>query len=214
MMKTARADVAYDTIKAAIENGQIPQGKQLVESDLCALLAMSRTPIREALNRLHAEGYVEYRAGRGFSAAIYGVEELRQIYEMIEAVESMLVYLLAQEHGDLSELERAVEDMEQALEEEDWGRWTAADTNFHNAMYAMCRNVYIARDLEFLNRPAYHTRMMITRIYIDKGISTKAHRNIYDAIVCGDADLARSEAQKHFSWIRERVIECLRTYKI
>lgn len=213
-MKNARVHIAYDTIKAAIESGQIPQGRQLVENDLCTLLNMSRTPIREALNRLHAEGYVEYRAGRGYSTAIYGVEELRQIYEMIEAVESMLVYLLAKDHGDLSGIKGALDEMERALETEDWARWAAADAEYHNQMYAMCKNVYIARDLEFLNRPAAHTRMMITRIYIDKSISTRAHRNIYEAMESGNADLARTEAQKHFSWIRERVIECLQSYKI
>ncbi|MBO5069963.1 MAG: GntR family transcriptional regulator, partial [Roseburia sp.] len=209
-----RANIAYDTIKESIESGRIPQGKQLVESELCTILNMSRTPIREALNRLHAEGYLKYTPGRGFSTVVYSVEEIEQIYEMTEAVEGMLAYLLAKDHGDLTKLRKTVEDMEAALKKEDWDSWVNADTGFHIEMYAMCKNVYLTRDLEILNRPAHQIRMMITRFYVDKSVSTKAHRSVFDAIACGNADLARTEAQKHFSWIRERVIECLQSFEI
>ena len=51
-MKVTRTNVAYDIIKKEIELGRIPPGKQLTESSLCTMLNMSRTPIREALNRL------------------------------------------------------------------------------------------------------------------------------------------------------------------
>ncbi len=215
-MRNSRADIAYKILKEKIDQGTIAHGMQIVENDLCESLEMSRTPVREALNRLHAEGYLDYSPGKGFSATSYDKNKIRQIYEMIEAVEGMLAYLLAQKHKelDLTDMKRAVEDMEAALKVENWDLWTDADSRFHEYMYSKCENIYIAHDVEQLNRPANKVRQMITRVYIDKSVSTESHRALYEAIKVGDADLARKEAQLHFSWVRQRVCECLDSYEI
>ena len=215
-MRNSRADIAYKILKEKIDCGTISHGMQLVENDLCDSLNMSRTPVREALNRLHAEGYLEYTPGKGFSATSYDKNKIRQIYEMIEAVEGMLAYLLAQKYKDLelAEMRQAVEDMEDSIKSENWDIWTDADSRFHEYMYSRCDNCYISHDLEQLNRPANKVRQMITRVYLDKSESTRSHRAIYEAIKVGDAELARHEAQKHFSWVREQVCECLDCFEI
>lgn len=215
-MNQARADVAYTVIKNDIDAGKISAGYQLIENELCQKLNMSRTPIREALNRLHAEGYLEYQPGKGFSTTVYNSEKLRKIYEMIEAVEGMLAYLLAQEYKTLnfSETERAVLEMEESIASENWDKWVQADTKFHDSLYALCNNEYIKNDLEQLYRPAFKVRTLITRVYLDKVESTRSHRAMYEAIIVGDAERARKEAHNHFSWIREQVCKCLETYDI
>ena len=155
-MHNSRADIAYGIIKEKIDKGIISPGMQIIENNLCETLNMSRTPVREALNRLHAEGYLDYSPGRGFSATFYDAKKIRQIYEMIEAVEGMLAYLLAKRYKelDLSSMQKAVEEMEAAARVKDWDTWAEADSSFHEYMYAYCDNSYIAHDLEQLNRPA------------------------------------------------------------
>lgn len=215
-MQTARSQHAYETIKNAIESGEISPGSQLTEANLCAMLQMSRTPIREALNKLAAEGLAEYSAGRGYTAMIYTIDKIKMIYEKLEAVEGMLAYLVAEDKDslDLVPLEEAVCKMEAALGQEDWDMWSKYDNSFHQIMYSYCKNEYITKDLEFLSRPSYHVRQMITRIYLDKSQSTEAHRNTYEAIKKGDACLARTVAQNHFRWVREQVIACMKQFNI
>lgn len=215
-MKTARTTVAYEIIKNAINSGEITPGAQLVEASLCEKLDMSRTPIREALNKLEAEGYVEYSAGRGFVATVYTVDKIRMIYEKIEAIEGMLAYLVAEDRDniDISLIEKALIDMEKALEEKNWTVWSEADSRYHRVLYSFCRNEYIVKDLEFLARPSKHVRDIITTIYLDKAESTKAHRAMYEAIKRGDCACARQEAQNHFRWVREQTIACMRQFNI
>lgn len=215
-MQTSRSDLAYERIKEALNSGEIKQGVQIVETNLCKILKMSRTPIREALKKLEAEGYVEYNAGRGFVATEYSIENIRMIYEKIEAVEGMLAYLIAeqQENLDLSPLEMAVEAMEKALEDKEWKRWSEADSEFHKITYAFCKNEYLLKDIEFLARPSNHVRDIITTIYLDKSISTKAHRAMLEAIKEGNSQKAREEAQNHFRWVREQTIACMRQFNI
>lgn len=215
-MKESRADIAYNILKRDIDSGKISNGVSLVENELCMKLNMSRTPIREALNRLHAEGYLEYSPGKGFCAPYYDTVKIRHIYELIEAVEGMLAYILAQKHEslDLSKVKSAVEGMEASRDANDWDAWVTYDDAYHDAIYKLNDNEYIAHDIEILNRPAYKVRVLITKVYLDKSVSTDAHRAIYDAINNGDAELARDEAQKHYSWVKENVCKCLDNFEI
>ena len=60
-----KQDYAYDRMKHAIISGVFPPEKLLVERELCEMLGVSRTPVREALRRLSSEGLVESHPGRG-----------------------------------------------------------------------------------------------------------------------------------------------------
>lgn len=215
-MQTPRSTLAYETIKKAIDSGEILPGSQLLEANLCSSLQMSRTPIREALNKLAAEGYLEHAAGCGFTATVYTVDKVKKIYEKIEAIEGMLAYILAENNSkvDLFKLDAAVSGMEESLKNGDSSRWAYFDNEFHNVMYASCDNEYIMKDLVFLSHPSRHIRDMITTVYLDKSISTKSHRYVCDAIKSGDAESARREAQNHFRWVRKEVIACMQRFNI
>jgi len=214
--KILRASLAYEMLKTAIEKRQFQPGQQLVEVELCEWLDMSRTPIREALSRLRAEGLVEYYPARGYVVSTFSYEKFKQIYEAIEALEGMLAYLLAIDHSnpEFDGVREAVIAMERAAIEKNWDAWLVADTKYHTQMYNCCSNEYILRELEILSKPSQQVRIMITRTYIDKEQSTKEHRAVYDAIVEGDREKARTLAQKHYNRVRRDVLEFLRTYNI
>lgn len=191
-------------------------GAPLVENDLCACLEMSRTPIREALNRLRAEGLVDYFPSRGNFVATISKEKLKKIYEAIEALEGMQAYLLAQDHSrpGFENVKTAVEEMEAAAASENWDDWVVADRKYHDSMAQCCDNEYIVQQLTFLNQPSNQVRMLITKTYIDKNISTKDHRTVYERIIENDPEGARQAAQKHFSWMRSQIMAFLSTYHI
>lgn len=214
--KILRAALAYEMLKTAIEKRELKPGQPLVEAELCQWLDMSRTPIREALSRLRAEGLVEYYPARGNVVSSFSYEKFKQIYEAIEALEGMLAYLLAIDHSnpEFEGVREAIAAMERAAAEKDWDAWTIADTKFHSQMYKCCANEYILRELELLSKPSQQVRTLITRTYIDKEQSTKEHRAVFDAIVEGDPEKARTIAQKHYSRIRRDVLEFLRTFNI
>ena len=80
-MRQAAAQAA-DAIRDAILAGRIPAGARIAELDLARQLSVSRTPIREALSRLAAEGLVELSPNRGARVASWTSEELREIFEV------------------------------------------------------------------------------------------------------------------------------------
>jgi DNA-binding GntR family transcriptional regulator len=76
------AEHAADTIRESILAGRIPAGARIAELDLARQLSVSRTPIREALSRLAAEGLVELSPNRGARVSSWTAEELREIFEV------------------------------------------------------------------------------------------------------------------------------------
>jgi DNA-binding GntR family transcriptional regulator len=212
--KRSRASQAYNILKGRIIEGKLPPGMQLVEQDLCEQLSMSRTPIREALNRLRAEGLVEYRHGRGSLIAPITKEKVKQTYEALEAVESMMFYLVAEDHENpaFADAEKALLEMERTAAKRDWDAWVLADKAFHENIRKCCKNRYIAEQCDILNRPSHQFRMLITKTHIDKSVSTRDHRLTFDAMARGDAREARDSAQKHYFRLRRQIIAFLDQY--
>lgn len=215
-MRKSLTKEAYERISQYIQDGTFAPGMALIETDLCERLQMSRTPIREALQRLSSEEMVDYSRARGFTVSAFSAQKLGNIYEMLEGLEGMMSYLLAEDHDApcFAAAGEAVQEMERACQSENWDQWLKADSKFHAALYESCHNVYIARNAERFNRPATQVRMMITRFYLDKHRSTRDHRALYEAIIASDAEKARALAQDHYRWVRGEILKYLGAFNI
>ena len=78
----------YDELRSAILRGRYPTGTRLPEEELAQAFGVSRTPVREALRSLHAEGLVEFVPNRGAHVATWTQEELQEIYDLRALLES------------------------------------------------------------------------------------------------------------------------------
>jgi len=86
------ADQIADRLRAAIENGTFAPGTALNQVDLAAAFGLSRIPIREALRRLEAEGYVTYRANKGATvAAPVSLDDVAEIIDVRECLEMQIM---------------------------------------------------------------------------------------------------------------------------
>jgi DNA-binding GntR family transcriptional regulator len=76
------AELAYATVRDGILQGKYDAGSRLTEQELATTAGVSRTPIREALRRLHAEGLVHFEPNHGAVVALIGLEEAEEIFEL------------------------------------------------------------------------------------------------------------------------------------
>ncbi|MDA8062265.1 MAG: GntR family transcriptional regulator [Actinomycetota bacterium] len=109
------AEAAYAALREGIVSGQHAGGARLEEETLAAALGVSRTPVREALRRLHAEGLVQVEPRRGARVSTWGAEELDEIFELRALVEG---YGAARAATRVTEAQLAqLEDLCEAMEE-------------------------------------------------------------------------------------------------
>ena len=89
------SDQAYVSLRERILEGRLKPGTALKERDLCEELNVSRTPIREALRRLSADGLAEVRPRRSIVVSSFGADELTEIFELGIVLESFVAALAA-----------------------------------------------------------------------------------------------------------------------
>jgi DNA-binding GntR family transcriptional regulator len=101
-------------LRSLIVRGDLPPGEALVEAELCAALGLSRTPLREALKLLAAEGLVELRLNRSAIVAPIRREELDELFETVAGIERIgaelaAVRMTARDHDKLASLQQRME---------------------------------------------------------------------------------------------------------
>ena len=155
-------DAAYQQIRQRILDNVWPPGHRALEQEVGLALGMSRTPVREALMRLSSEGLVEVIPRHGMRVLPVSPTDMREIYEILTALECMAAELLARRAPSAAELKPLVDAtraMDKALKVEDLDAWAAADESFHARLLELAGNRQLqATVLNYWDR-AHRARM-------------------------------------------------------
>jgi DNA-binding GntR family transcriptional regulator len=192
------ADQVYEVLRERIASGEIERGSRLHQEDLAKEFGVSRTPVREALRRLAAEGLVDLFANRGARVATATDEQLRSSYETRLVVEPGAARMAA-ERG----LDEPMELMRAAIaEEERAGRSPAkhfkANRAFHLAVVKATGNPQLVQFMEHvwigrIGATLYEDRLDSPGLMADHD----AHASIADAIESGDGERAEELTRGH-----------------
>lgn len=187
----------YDDIRAAIVSGRFRPNQRLVETDIAEQMQLSRTPVRESLQRLATEGLV--RGGRhGWVVHEHTLDEIREIYETRAALEGFATRLAAQRLSDeaLDEIVTMHRD-EGSDPTVDRDTLVLVNLRFHTAVLNGCGN---ARLLELIgrNREFYFNRR-IAHNYTSGHVaaSLEGHSAMVQALARRDAQAAEQHARDH-----------------
>ena len=196
---------AGDRIAAALTDdiaaGLLAPGERLDETRLASRFGTSRTPVREALAKLAAQGILVAEPRRGVHVATYTREQLAHMFETMQELEAVCAKLAAQRLTLLSRgvLEVAQAECRAAAEAGDVPRYLRANEAFHRAIYAATQNPYIA-DLaaDFRRRTGpFRARKFTSKE--DLVASTDGHDALLAVILGGDAGRAGDDMRAHLT---------------
>lgn len=202
-MTTSGQD-AYTTIRERIITGVYPMGERLGEVELATDLGVSRTPVREALRRLSADGLVEVSANRGARVSLWTTDDLDQIYELRSMLEGRAASRAAGRitETELQELDSLCDEMESAVESgisESHNLDILSDGNrsFHAMIMAISGNAHLHRltDSLFQVPLSIHTYRHYSSVELER--SMRHHREIVQAFRCRDGEWANSVMRSH-----------------
>jgi len=130
------ADHVYDSLRRFIIEGKVPPGARLIEQDLCAVLNVSRTPLREGLRRLEQDGLIERHDGLGLRVTELTRQEAEEIIGIRSVLEGYAGRLAAARitQDELEAIRRAHGDAGVALEGGDVEALIEANTRFHDGI--------------------------------------------------------------------------------
>jgi DNA-binding GntR family transcriptional regulator len=187
----------YDTLAEMIASGALKPGQHLVEAELADHMSVSRQPIREALQRLAVDGWVELRPAYGAYVHVPTAEEIAQLLGVRSVLEAYSAREAAQHvTGDrgarLRELYAAGV---AALAAEDDSGLVAANTELHAAIVRMAGNRVLA---ELIAQVERRVRWYYTPIARPRGEEAwQEHDGVIQAIADGDAGLAERLMRAH-----------------
>jgi DNA-binding GntR family transcriptional regulator len=148
--KGSRGPKAYQLLREAIATSRLKPGDRVLESELATMFNMSRTPIREAIAALEADGLVSMDGARGRVVTKLDYQSVMELYAVREVLESTAAGLAARNASDMEIV--ALRDMLEREEEilNDAAKLTDHNRRFHEAIYYCSHNRYILKMLEYI----------------------------------------------------------------
>jgi DNA-binding GntR family transcriptional regulator len=214
--KGSRPFGILERLRALILTGEYGPDERLIEEQLAERLGVSRTPVRQALTMLEAEGLVEITPNRGATVCSFSIDDVWDIYDMRAVLEGHAARRAAAriERRELERLRELVEGMEGLPgrfddHEEEIRALVALNQEFHGTIVEASRN----RRLERLINRTVEIPLMFKAFFWytphERTISNHYHRQILGALEKGDADRAEIIMREHVYEGRDFVIKAL-----
>lgn len=205
----SRADFVYDSLRDAIWEGRIGRGERVREEEIARSLGVSRTPVREALQRLQRRGLLVTGLGRGLIVAELSKREVIELYAMREILEGSAARFAAQ-HATRPEIDilyRLQRDLAEAPD--DALLLVKLNRRFHQAIYDAAHNQYLTQTLDTLHDSMALLHSTTFRAPNRRRESDEEHRRIVSAIERHDADEAEAIAREHIRQAQRTRFEAL-----
>ncbi len=208
---------AYQTMRRRVIDNVWPPGYRALEQELAIELGMSRTPMREALVRLKNEGLVELIPRHGMRVLPVSADDMRDIYEMLTALEAMAAELAVRRRPSKAQLQPlldACRDMERALKVDDLDAWATADESFHRHLVTLSGNRLIIDAVQNCWDRAHRARIVTLRLRPKPTHSTREHIDVVEKIRAGDARAAFEAYRAHRERATVELLAILEQYRL
>ncbi len=213
---STRASTVYERLRDDILTGKLKPGVKLRLKDLIAKYDTGNSPLREALNRLSANGLVVREENRGFRVPPASNQELAELtrtrcwLEEIALRESIA-------NGDTAWEERIVlayhwlsrsAQMKDASSNTTSQEWEAHHRDFHQALISACNSTMLMNFCAELSQRSFRYRNLAEVVEYREGHELDEHRELQEAALSRDADLAVELLKKHYKMTSEILLAC------
>jgi DNA-binding GntR family transcriptional regulator len=207
-------NIIYQSIRDDITYGRLSPGERILENQLAEQFKASRSPIREALRQLEAEGLITFDTRKGISISKLSVKEVEEIYNLRCLLESHAARITAEKvtEEQLGYLKDLHSKLKRAAANSDLKSWIQNNILFHDFFSENCENSNLHRILTSLKRRVYLYHYIIINIpgnfkaYIDH------HQEILRACEKKDGRLAEKYMKIHIDKVKNILVGYLNKF--
>jgi DNA-binding GntR family transcriptional regulator len=199
--------LAYNSIKEYILEGRLDEDSRLTEEFLSTQLGISKSPIREALNRLETEGLIRIEPRKGAYLRRLSPEEVHDLYDLREALETHVMRTAKLTPALFAELHQCLKRHRTFLKTNDRTRYIEEDVHFHAHLANATDNAQLCAVLENIQNQIWLSR----RKTYDLSSSTAPghHEAIVEALERKDRGKAEAIMREHIQNVRRHLVEFL-----
>jgi DNA-binding GntR family transcriptional regulator len=192
-----RSEHVYRRLRDAIRQGEFKSGHRVMEIEVAAWLNVSRTPVRDAIRRLEAEGMLEHAPRNGLVVARLDRQAVMELYVMRETLEGTAARLCARHASDME-----IQDLTDLVERErqmqgDFEALARHNGRFHTAIHRGAHNRYLEKSLAAVNDSMVLLGKPLMLLPHRAQTALDEHARIVEAIQRRDPDAAEEAARQH-----------------
>jgi len=208
MEKENLKEKAYNIIKRNIVNCDYAPGSFLNEADLMKEIGASRTPIREALNKLEQENLIKIIAKRGVLVSEISIDEINSIYQTRELIEPYIIRLWGNklDAGALKQYKDRLLNLSNSISEAESYK---IDDEIHNLIVSACGNKYLTQVMNKCYDQNNRMRIISGKLKSRLQISHDEHLKILDSIINNNMEGAAKAMEYHLESAKKAAIESL-----
>ena len=198
----------YRALKTEIIKGSLKPGTKLSEGKIAEQMGVSRTPVREALKELAAEGFVKMNPNQAVvvsNASVEDVQEVLQIRGVLEGLAARLATKMISEE-EIKELEKYQKQMEYYTKKDDVLAFSEMDAEFHELILNVCGNNRLIQIRKNLSDQAHRYRIRSLSVPGRLKYSLKEHQEIVEALKRKNAEQADRLSQKHIENVLANIL--------
>lgn len=199
--------LAYRTIKDYIWEGRLDEGGRLTEDSISRQLGISKSPVREALNRLESEGLIRIEPRKGAFLRSYSIKEVQDLYDVREALEAHAVATATITPELVEALRRSVERAHEFVLANNKLRYIEEDVRFHTLLAGAAGNQLLSRSLENIQQQVWLFRRKTYDFSRSRAVA--AHTAIVKALAKGDKEAAGRLMREHIAHVRDKLVSYL-----
>jgi DNA-binding GntR family transcriptional regulator len=184
--------------------GGLGKSFRLTEEYLANHLGISKSPVREALNRLESEGLIRIEARRGAYVRQFSAKEIRDLYDLRVLLEDHSMATAVITPTLLAELAASIARTENILAEGDRLKHIEEDLRFHSLIAEATGNDELGGVFDNIQQKSVLCRMESYELSATR--SPAAHKKIYQAMLRGDKQEARRAMREHILYVRDRLL--------
>ncbi len=203
-----RVEVAYEGIRMMLLNGALLPGRKISYRQLAERLGMSLTPVIQALKRLEHQGLVRHEPNRGYFTEPMSMQEVQEIYEMREILETTLLPDVIK-NLDERAIHRLRELVDQVSQSGDLNERILKDRDFHLTLAEISGKRVPLQVLRYLFDLLYLKYSASLFFAAAKETVGAQHHAIYDAIISQELSIARKAMQDHFREVKGLALKSL-----
>lgn len=189
---------AYDGIRSGILSGNFRPGAFIEEAVACEVTGVSRSPVREALNRLAAEGFLELHPRRGALVKPLSADELRDLFEVRQIVESHAARRICRDRRAIPAELTELCDRHEATSAEDLLACVEINRLFHQAFVAASGNTVLVQVFDNLQANLTRVAMLSLQLGVGKTeVIEREHRELIEAVTAHDEARALDVLERH-----------------
>ncbi len=189
--------MAYECLISEIASGVLQPGARLTESDLARRMGISRTPVREAIQRLEAEGLVDYAPRVGAAIRRLDYAEIMELYEMRAVLERTAARMAARAASEIEIAELEAVNAEMAAAKSDKRRLYALNRQFHLILRDAAKNRFLIKAMNGLQKTLLILGPTTLGDAERAGKAIEEHKAIIEALRARDGDSAEAAMNAH-----------------